>query len=67
MKIMYFHVYIGVTLLVYCHHATVEPPTAVPGSLFPTGEILPDHTQWSLRFDKEVKCHMYMYIHVLYA
>jgi len=33
---------------------SVEAPIPVTNSITPTGEIFPNHTQWSLRFDKEV-------------
>lgn len=33
---------------------SVEAPILVTNSITPTGEIFPNHTQWSLRFDKQV-------------
>ena len=33
---------------------SVEAPLPVTNSITPTGEIFPNHTQWSLRFDKQV-------------
>ena len=33
---------------------TVEAPLWIADSISPTGEIFPNHTDWSIRFDKQV-------------
>ena len=48
----------------------VEAPLLVEDSITPMGIILPNHTDWSLEFDKQVcyfrlKCFMWLYLELV--
>lgn len=57
----------------YMLPSAVEAPSFSVKSIFPTGRIFPNHSQWSIQFDKKVRLwlkfiHFYCYIwtHCIY-
>ena len=38
----------------FYHTNAVEAPLLISNSMSPTGEIFPNHTTWTIQFDKQV-------------